>query len=130
MPITYKYESADKIIHAEATETITTKEILDYVTTIIEDLTIEKNFIEVVDFQLVKDLVVTYSELNPFPDIWEKYIDKGCKATVIYAPTDLSYGTFRMLQTVVEMRHAVAEDLFIVVRSRDDLENELKAIQA
>jgi hypothetical protein len=130
MPITYQYESDAKIIRAKATEIVTTKEILDYVTNIIEDITIEKGFIEVVDFELVRDVVVTYSELDPFPNIWEKYMKKGCKATVIYAPTDLSYGTIRMLQTVVSISHEVAEDLFIVVRSKDELENKLTKMLA
>lgn len=48
---------------------------------------------------------------------------KGCKAVVIYAPTNLSYGTFRMLQTVVAMSYDLAEDLFMVVRSKDELDN-------
>ncbi len=105
MPIAYHYEADPKIVRAKATKVVTTKDILDYVSTIIKDDTIERDFIEIVDFQLVRDLVVTYSELNPFPYIWEKYMKKGCKAVVIYAPTDLSYGTFRMLQTVITARH-------------------------
>ena len=130
MPISYKYESDDKIIRAKAKETITTKEILDYVTKIVEDTTIETDFIEIVDFELVVNLVITYRELDPFPSIWAKYMGKGCKASVIYAPTDLSYGTFRMLQTVLSMRNESAEDLFIVVRSKDELEKKLSQIQA
>ena len=130
MPITYQYESDANIVRAKATETITTKEILDYVTNITEDVTIESGFVEVVDMELVKDLVVTYSELGPFPNIWEKFMEKGCKATVIYAPTDLSYGTIRMLQTFIATNHELAEDLFIVVRSKEELENKLKEIFA
>ena len=130
MPITYQYEADSKIVRAKATELVTTKEILDYVTSIIEDIRIEKGFIEVVDFQLVRDLVVTYSDSYTFPNIWEKYMKKGCKAVVIYAPTDLSYGTFRMLQTVVSMEYEVADELFVVIRSKDELENKLKEILA
>jgi hypothetical protein len=55
---------------------------------------------------------------------------KGCKAVAIYAPTDLSFGTFRMLQTTVSMRHEVAEDLFVVVRSNEELKNIIKEIIA
>ena len=130
MPITYQYEAGSKIIRATATELVTPKEILEYVSSIIEDEKIERDFIEIVDFQLVRDLVVTYSELIPFPNIWEKYMEKGCRAVVIYAPTDLSYGTFRMLQTVVTLENEVAESLFFVVRSEHELENKLKEILA
>ena len=130
MPITYQYESDANIVRAKATESITTKEILDYVTNITEDVTIESGFVEVVDMELVKDLVVTYSELGPFPNIWEKYMEKGCKGSVIYAPTDLSYGTIRMMQTVISMRYEVTEDLFVVVRSREELGTMLKEMLA
>jgi hypothetical protein len=44
---------------------------------------------------------------------------KGCKATIICAPTDFSFGTFRMLQAVVLMRYEA--DPFIVVRSKEEL---------
>ena len=130
MPITYHYEIDTKVIRAKATDLVSTKEILDYVTNIIEDTKIEKGFIEVVDFQTVSDLAVTYSELDPFPYIWGKYMKKGCKAVVIYAPTNLSFGTFRMLQTAVMMRHEVAENLFVVVRSKEELEVKLKELIA
>ena len=130
MPITYQYEIDSKIVRAKATEVVTTKDMLDYVNSIIEDTKIESGFIEVVDFQDVGDLIVTYSECLPFPSIWENYIKKGCNAVVIYAPTDISYGTFRMLQTVVSLEHQIAEDLFIVVRSKEELENQLSEILA
>jgi hypothetical protein len=130
MPITYQYEPDTKIIRAKATGTITTKEMLDYVTNITEDITIEKGFIEVVDFQTVSDLVVTYSELAPFPDTWERYMEKGCKATVIFAPTDLCYGTFRMLQTVLSLRAESSKDKFAVARSKNELEKKLAQLQA
>ena len=130
MPITYQYEIDSKIVRAKATELVTTKEILDYVTSIIEDPKIEKGYVEIVDFQTVSDLSVTYSEIDPFPYIWEEYMKKGCKTVVIYAPTDLSFGTFRMLQTTVSMRHKVAEDLFVVVRSKEELKNIIKEIIA
>jgi len=130
MPITYQYEIDSKIVRAKATEVVSTKDILDYVNNIIEDIKIESGFIEVVDFQDVGDLIVTYSDLMPFPSIWKKYMKKGCNAVIIYAPTDISYGTFRMLQTVVALEDGVAEDHFIIVRSKNELENKLNEILA
>ena len=41
MPITYQYESDANIVRAKATESITIKEMLDYVSNITEDVTIE-----------------------------------------------------------------------------------------
>jgi len=62
----------------------------------------------------------------PFTYQWESYQAKGCKATLIYAPTDISFGTFRMLQTVISLRQEVDEDRFIVVRSKDELQEQLE----
>ena len=49
---------------------------------------------------------------------------------MIYAPSDLNYGTFRMLQTVISMSHKIAENLFAVVRPKEELENRLIEINA
>lgn len=46
---------------------------------------------------------------------------------IIYAPNDFSFGTFRMLQTVVLLRHE--EDPFIVVRSEEKLNAVLQEIE-
>jgi hypothetical protein len=104
--------------------------MIDYLTSVIEDITIEKGFIEVVDLQLVKDVVLTYSELSPFPRLWGKLLEKGCKGTVIYAPSEVSYGTTRMLQMSIADTHAIANDFFIVVRSKEELESELTKLLA
>ena len=59
MPITYQYESDSRIVRAQAPELVTTKDILNYVTRVIEDTKIGNDFLEVVDFQLVRDLYIS-----------------------------------------------------------------------
>jgi hypothetical protein len=120
MTLSYRYDPEQNCIYTRASGTVTTGDILQYIEIILEDKRIKRGFIEIVDFEAVEDLVVTYSEINPFPSIWEKYRQQGCKAVIIYAPNDLSFGTFRMLQTVVLLSHE--EDPFIVVRSKEELE--------
>jgi hypothetical protein len=130
MPITYQYEADSKIVRAKAPELLTTKALIDFLTSIVKDIEIENGFVEVMDLELVRDLVITYSELSPFPYIWEKYMKKGCEAVVIFAPTAVSYGTFRMVQTAIALEHKIAEELFVIVRSKEELENKLKEILA
>jgi len=74
LPVIYQYDSVANIVRAEATGIVTTRIIFDYVTSIIEDMRIESGFIEAVDFEHVRDLRVTYGDLDRFPDIWRKYI--------------------------------------------------------
>lgn len=130
MPMTYRYDTETRIVHATATGIITTKDMIEYVSGIVEDPAIKSGFIEVADFETVKDFVMTYSELTPFPDLWGKYMQKGCKASLIYAPTDLVYGTLRMAKTFIELENELAEDLFVVYRTKEELENRLKELLA
>jgi hypothetical protein len=122
MAISFQYDTNENIVRTQATETVTTNDIIKYGKNIIEDKKITSGFVELVDFALVEDIVVRYSELGPFPSIWEKYKEKGCKATIIFAPTDISFGIFRMLQTVILMDFEMDEDHFVVVRSKEDLD--------
>ena len=128
MAFSYQYETCANFVRTKATGTVTTNDLIKYVGNIIEDTNIKGGFVEIVDFTSVDDLVVTYSELSPIPLLWEKYKEKGCKATIIFAPTDFSFGTFRMLQTVVLMDFEMDEDRFIVVQSKEELEAELLKI--
>jgi hypothetical protein len=125
MPIKYKYDPDSKIIHTVASGVIKTKDLTAYMNSVLEDKDIERGFVEIADFESVKDLVVTYSDMSQFPFVWGKYMEKGCKAVLIYAPSNLSYGIFRMLQTVISLRHKSADDLFIVLRTKEEIEKTL-----
>ena len=126
MPITYKYDIETNTVRTRASGKVKTADLRDYATKILEDTRIKKGFIEVADFETVTDLVVAYREINQFPFVWGKYMEKGCKAVLIYAPSNLSYGIFRMLQTVISLRHKNANELFMVLRTKEEIENKLK----
>jgi hypothetical protein len=125
LPITYQYDQNSNIIRAEADGVLTAKNLFEYLNDIIEDQQIKKDFIEIIDFQNVCDLVIAYSDTDGFRYMWKKYLSKGCKKVIVLAPTDLSYGTSRMIKTVIGFVDQGTEDMFVVVRSTDELENEL-----
>ena len=77
MPISYKYFPDSNTIQAKASGVIATKDLGDYVNSILEDAEITPGFIEIVDFEDVSDLVVTYSDMSPFPHVWKRYMKKG-----------------------------------------------------
>jgi hypothetical protein len=129
MPITYKYHPDSNIIRTKASGVIETKDLGEYVNSILDDGDIRSGFIEIADFESVTDLVITYSDLSPFPHVWKRYMEKGCKAVLIYAPTNISYGMFRMLQTVLTLQHETADDLFMIFRSRKEVEKKVKELQ-
>jgi hypothetical protein len=129
MPLTYRYDQENRTVETEATGVITTGEMLSYVKSVIADDRVEPGFIEIVDFGPVEDMVVKYTEIEPFKALWIEYLQKGCRATILLAPTDMSYGTLRMLQTVIGLSQEEAANRFMIVRSRDELEASLKTLR-
>jgi len=126
MPITSQYDKDQNIIRSTASAgVLTLEELLEYLNTVVEDQRIIKDFIEIFDFNGVTDIVIAYSDTDPFRSIWSKYIGKGCKASIVHAPTDLSYGIARMIRTVIGFVHGEIEDKFVIVRSNDELESVL-----
>lgn len=128
MPINYQFDTESKIVSAKATGTVSAGEILNYVNEVLADSRVPRDFAEIVDFEDIKDLTVSYSELEPFPNIWKRYRQKGCKQVLIYAPTDLSFGTFRMLQTFVSLYDDTANTDFIVCRTKKELDFRIKEL--
>ena len=122
MAFTYVYDPKANIIHTKVTDVVRVKDILKYVQSIVIDKSIKKGFIEIVDSSMVDDIIISYAELEPFKAIWNSYIEKGCRATIIFAPTDLSYGSFRMLQTVLELSQETDEERFIVLKSKEEVD--------
>jgi hypothetical protein len=129
MPLTYRYDKENRTVETEATGVITTGELLSYVKSVIADDRVKPGFIEIVDFGPVEDMVVKYTEIEPFKALWIEYLQKGCRATILLAATDMSYGTLRMLQTVIGLSQEEAANRFMVVRSRDELEASLKTLR-
>ena len=127
MAITYQYDKSSCVVQSIATGVITVQEILKYLVKVLEDSQIDRSFIEVVDFEGISNLVISYNDLSPFRDMWEKYKQKGCAATILYAPTDLAYGSFRMLQTVIEMYGLNDKEKFIIVRTKAELQEQIEA---
>ena len=70
-----------------------------------------------------------YSELSPLHRIWREYIAKGCKGTLIYAPTDVSYGIARMVHAVIDANEFEGEGSFLPVRTREELQEGISRLE-
>ncbi len=129
MPIEYKYDADTRIVHTRISGTVSAADMLGCVRSVLGDDGIGEGFIESVDSGEVTDLVVAYSQLRPFPAMWKEYMSKGCAGVLIYAPSDVSFGIFRMLRTVISLQHPEAEELFVIVRSREEVLEKLREIR-
>lgn len=119
--ITYEYDSGPNLVRARAEGRIRVADLLGYVRGIVEDDAIQPGFVEIVDFEPVEDLTVSYSEMAPLPHIWKRYLAKGVRATILYAPSDAAYGVCHMFQSVIEPEGDLTRGPFTVVRNDEEL---------
>ena len=124
--ITYESAPGPNLVRARAGGMIRVADLLEYVRGIVEDDTIEPGFVEIVDFDPVEDLTISYSEMAPLPHIWKRYLAKGVRATILYAPSDAAYGVCHMFQSVIEPEGDLTRGPFTIVRSMEELADRLE----
>jgi hypothetical protein len=130
MAITYKYDQSRNLLLAEAKGVISVQELLIYFENVSEDLNIKSGFIEVVDLSEVTDLQISYSSAQKMTKGWDKWEHKSHKGSIMYAPTDLSFGILRMMQTLIDMEPGSKEILHLVTRNKDDIPELIRKIRA
>jgi hypothetical protein len=127
--ISYRYDSIRNLVLAKAWGVITVHDITTYTGSVIQDDTVQGDFVEVVDFADLEDLIVTYRELSPLRNIWQEYITKGCKGTLILAPADSVYGISRMVRAVIGVDDCEGGPPFLPVRTQEELEARLSELR-
>lgn len=130
MPVSFQYDRERMILNMRAVGVLTIDELLDYLYAVISDDTIEAGFIEVADFSAVQDLEISFGDTGPFEDIWCRYLDKGCLATIVFAPGDLSFGVSRMFQTVIRNSKRGSQGNFMVVRSQEEAQEIVERLRS
>ncbi len=130
MPIDYQYKFDSNTVEMRAVGEITTADIIAYVSEVVADERVQPEFIELIDMDSVKDLIVSYISISPLKDMWTQYLKKGCIATIVYAPSDLSYGTCRMIQAVIGLGIEDTTDLFVIVRSQEEMDAKLASLRS
>ncbi len=128
MAIIYEYDSSRNLVFAKAEGVIKVSDIMEHINSVLQDDTIKIGFVEVITFENVKDLMVSYSQVVPFREMWHNYINKGCKATLVLATTAVHYGTLRMIQTVIGADEFKGGALFYVLRTKEELEEKIACI--
>ena len=130
MPFAYQYDAGSNVVRARLSGEINMAELVSYLSQVLGDEDIRSGFIEVVDFECVEDLTIRYSSVGPLRGIWKQYLQKGCTATIAYAPTDISYGTCRMMQTIIGFDVEDITENFVVVRTKEEIEEKLLELRA
>ena len=128
MPMSHTYDSEQNLVLVKGHGVITIKDVHAHTRGIIDNDAVRSGFIEVGDFEEVEDLIITYSDLSPFRDIWQEYMAKGCRGVLVYTPTNVSYGIIRMFQTVIGANEIEGGTIFSPVRSREELEAKISEL--
>lgn len=95
-----------------------------------EDLNIKRGFIEIVDLSEATDLQVSYSSAQDLTKGWDKWKHKSHKGSIVYAPTDLTFGIFRMLQTLIDLEPDSQETPHLLTRNKYDIPGLIRQIKA
>jgi len=120
MPITYRFDRDSATLQSKATGVMTMADLLEYLGEVVADPDIGPEFVELVDFAGIVDLKISYSELDPLTAVWQRYIEKGCLATVVLATRDMPFGIARMMQMVITSCEEGGVAGFIVTRTPEE----------
>ena len=121
MPITYVYDPAENVVLAEAIGTVSVQDLLNYMDAVSNDLNVKKDFIEIVNLSGVTDMDITYENAQELSNSWDDLKNRLHNGSIIYAPTDLTYGTLRMMQGLMKFQPDCEEKLYLVTRSQDTI---------
>jgi len=127
MPIHYKIDKGQVLIHAEVIGELTINETIKYFNRIQQDENIPNDAIEVVDFDKVTDFKILFSDMKIITQSYQSAkLGKNIAATIFVATTQVAYGIARMLQTL----HLIENEQHIVqiVRSEKELEEKIKNV--
>lgn len=123
MPIEYYFNSDLKILYAKGIGLVSLHDLLEYGNKVLEiehDLT---GVIEYVDFSQATDIAVSYHSAQQMLDIYKKWMARGIRGSVLYAPSDLCFGLTRMISAVISSVAGIAVNAPLVTRSPLSPEN-------
>jgi hypothetical protein len=130
LPISYRYLSETGVVDTTVTGVVQTSDLMEYFNKLLDDPSIKPGFVEIFDMEGIEDFVVHYRETPAFRYIWERYLEKGCRATIVVAPTALAFGTARMVQAVIQPGREGPRGHFSVVRTRTEIQQKLACLPA
>jgi len=101
MAIQYHFNRDLKILFAKGVGIVSLDDLLRYgkeVLNMDEDLT---GSVEYVDLSEATDITVSYHSAQQMLNIYQGWMERGIKASILYTPSDFSYGIARMISAVL-----------------------------
>lgn len=130
MAIAYTFDQSENLVFAEAQGAISIQELINYKEIVLNDYNIKNGFIEIVDLSKVTDLEITYSSAEKLTRNWDKWKQKSHIGSIMYAPTDLTYGILRMMQNLINTEPGSEGTPHLVTKNKGDIPKLIKSIRA
>ena len=130
MAISYTYDQSENIVLVKAIGVISIQDMFKHAEKVAGDPNINTEFIEVVDLSECTDLQVSYDSSTKLTNSWDKWKNKFHKGSIMYAPTDVSYGVIRMMKTQIEMEPGSEAVAHLVTRTKDEIPELIRTIRS
>lgn len=130
MGFSYIYNAETNIVYTVATGEITVSDIIEHMQGLILDSSIKPGFIEVVDFENAANLTLSYMQTDNLLEVWKGFSWKGCQGVIIYAPSDVIYGSFKMLKMSQEVYAEDMAENAVIIRSKAEIDETVKSLRS
>ena len=119
MPITYEYGPDINQVTSKVHGILYSNEIIDYFNKLINNPGISSNFIETVDFNDAKDLILKFTDIEKLTNASELLVEKGHRVTLFCAYDNFSQS---MLDMMLPLLQSVKLNI-IVCKNPKEFEN-------
>lgn len=120
MPITYEYNNKNNLVSTTITGALHSNDIIGHLHRLIKDKEIKSNFIELVDFNAVEDLILKYTDLVSIAGLTNKLVE-GHRLSIFSAYNEF---TQAMLGMMMHLFHSVELNV-IICKNEKELESNL-----
>lgn len=124
----YRYDNEKNIVYASAGAALELADLLCYQQLICDDNDIPDGFLEYIDLYQTKKCNIHFKDLDHFAPFWECYQKRKCKGTIVCAPYDITFATFRMIQLKSEQKTEDYSYNFFVFRTTGEVDELLRYI--
>ena len=125
MAIKYEYDGDKNIVYSFTTGVVSISELTEYLNKLVEDPSVENDFIEIGNLDGVEECKFSYSDTLQLPDLFAEIKNKKNQmGTIFIAKKDFQFGMARMMSIVVEGSLPTR-----VVRSQEEAEKEADGLR-
>jgi hypothetical protein len=134
MPIDTAHDARSNVVHTRVSGSLGATDFLAYCERVLADPAVRPGFLEVLSVEPTAAFHLASGELLPFRGLWERYLEKGLRGTLVHAPSDHGYGVFRMFAAMIgaeafdpHVRFEVHRDAGAVARRLAELRERARA---